>query len=402
MVMKRPVSIEEYKKRRTGLSVVNQFSPDSALRKAQDKNPSLSQIAAPITDIVNKPIRTISSGLKEMALNTRLGQDYVRQKEGFQERKRQLNQPARNAANPLPTGSMTPLEAIPFTGADPMIEWNRGINAMVGDSERDINAIRNDAENPLSNGINSLRKTPTKLRDINIPGTQLAQVDGKVFDILKQPANSMRRPTSNTMLNDLNTNKSPAAQEYEDRFNSRPAVNPTKEALAQWDFNQGLKSGRTKLPSDPYAGLGAKAKRELMNIKERNKQSGIENAATNANFADRSRILEQDNTATNATTVERNRVLEEANIRENKRSLTDQGIARNKEQIKNVQVTKGRNVKRLKARNDLYQKRLADYKGVGDIETLQADADRASIEYERSLGTGTTGSGNDQAQRYLQ
>jgi len=92
-----------------------------------------------------------------------------------------------------------------------------------------------------------------------------------------------------------NLSNGTAAQQAEARFNSRPAVNPTKEALAQWDYQQGLKSGRYQPKTDPYAGLSARAKRELMLQESRNRQSGLENINTNKIAQDRNRILEESN-----------------------------------------------------------------------------------------------------------
>lgn len=65
----------------------------------------------------------------------------------------------------------------------------------------------------------------------------------------------------------------------------------------QWLGRQGYRE------PDPYAGLGNRAKRELMVQEAKNKQSGIES------------------TAADVTATERNRILEEQNIRENKRLL---------------------------------------------------------------------------------
>ena len=41
MAMKRPVTEEEYRKRKKGLSTINQYSPESELRKMQDVQPGV-------------------------------------------------------------------------------------------------------------------------------------------------------------------------------------------------------------------------------------------------------------------------------------------------------------------------------------------------------------------------
>ena len=60
-------------------------------------------------------------------------------------------------------------------------------------------------------------------------------------------------------------------------------------AQQQWLARQGYSK------SDPYAGLSNRAKRELLVQKSKNKQSGVNNAATNAIAEERNRILEEGN-----------------------------------------------------------------------------------------------------------
>lgn len=87
----------------------------------------------------------------------------------------------------------------------------------------------------------------------------------------------------------------------------------------------------------------------------------------------------------------------------NEQDMAAQEIIQNKAQAKSAQDIKDRNVRRLKERNTLYQERMKNFMG-GEEEyaTLQESAKKAALEYERVLGSGTVGSADDQAQKYLQ
>lgn len=88
----------------------------------------------------------------------------------------------------------------------------------------------------------------------------------------------------------------------------------------------------------------------------------------------------------------------------NQQDIATQEVLQNRARIKNEQVMKDRNVKRLKERNALLQERLNPAKFLGSKEeyaALQAEASKAATEYERALGAGTTGKSDKTIQGYL-
>ena len=67
-----------------------------------------------------------------------------------------------------------------------------------------------------------------------------------------------------------------ASQEAEKRFNFMPPVNPTEEQLKQYDYQEGLKSGRFERPRDPMLGMS-----EAERIAYRNTQANTANNIRN-------------------------------------------------------------------------------------------------------------------------
>lgn len=101
---------EKYPKDRTRMGAYGQ--------KIQEDMPSAGQVITQGARTAIKPLAMLTAPPREfvgkLARESNVGQDFARRKELI----RQMNQPGRDAASPLPSGSRSKLSQIPFTGAN--------------------------------------------------------------------------------------------------------------------------------------------------------------------------------------------------------------------------------------------------------------------------------------------